>query len=120
MKGFEGADGEETQEVNAQREMERARHDVQEREERKKLTMGGAEVPQGPRMNIQVCSPLVRGRRVCLRLCRVRSWARVHGHDISSQRCSRMHIRTVRPLKHRLLKASGTGKKPATSTVRLS
>jgi len=53
-KGFEGADDEETQEVNAQKEMERARQEVQEREERKKLTMGGDGAPAAPRMNIQV------------------------------------------------------------------
>ncbi|KAI0035098.1 mitotic checkpoint regulator, MAD2B-interacting-domain-containing protein, partial [Vararia minispora EC-137] len=52
-KGFEGAQGDETREINAQKEMERAKREVQELEERKMLTTGGDRVPEGPRMNIQ-------------------------------------------------------------------
>ncbi|KZV71679.1 hypothetical protein PENSPDRAFT_629979 [Peniophora sp. CONT] len=53
MKGFEGYD-EGAAEVNAQAEMERAREEIKDREERKALTMGdvaGAE-PKKPNMNI--------------------------------------------------------------------
>ncbi|VDB82948.1 unnamed protein product [Peniophora sp. CBMAI 1063] len=53
MKGFEGYD-ESAAEVNAAAEMERAREEIKEREDRKALTMGdvtGAE-PKKPNMNI--------------------------------------------------------------------
>lgn len=53
-KGFEGADAEDTTEVNALSEMERAKKEIQEREERKALTMAGDEVPAAPKMNIKV------------------------------------------------------------------
>ena len=53
MKGFEGYD-ENAAEVNAAAEMERAREEIKDREDRKALTMGdvsGAE-PKKPNMNI--------------------------------------------------------------------
>ncbi|KAI0054125.1 hypothetical protein FA95DRAFT_1551932 [Auriscalpium vulgare] len=52
-KGFEGADDEDTQEINALREREKAKLEVHEREERKALTMGAAGEPAAPRMNIK-------------------------------------------------------------------
>ena len=55
-KGFEDLETEGAQEVNALSEMERAKKEIQEREERKALTTGGAEVPAAPKMNIKVSS----------------------------------------------------------------
>ncbi|KAI1795838.1 mitotic checkpoint regulator, MAD2B-interacting-domain-containing protein [Ganoderma leucocontextum] len=52
MKGFEGAE-DHAEEVNALKEMEKAKQDIQEREERKALTTGSAEVPVAPKMNIK-------------------------------------------------------------------
>ncbi|KZT70168.1 hypothetical protein DAEQUDRAFT_810893 [Daedalea quercina L-15889] len=52
-KGFEDLETEGAQEVNAISEMERAKKEIQEREERKALTTGGAEVPAAPKMNIK-------------------------------------------------------------------
>jgi len=52
-KGFENADADDTQEVNALREMEKAKKEVQEREEKKALTQGAGGEPAAPRMNIQ-------------------------------------------------------------------
>jgi proline-rich protein PRCC len=53
-KGFEQYDEEEASEVDAAAEMERAKIEVQEREERKALTQGDDGEPAKPRMNIQV------------------------------------------------------------------
>ena len=53
VKGFEGAeDG--AEEVNAAEEMERAKVEIQEREEKKNLTMGGQHAQAAPKMNIKV------------------------------------------------------------------
>lgn len=55
-KGFEGADGEDTAEVNMVKEMERARMEIQEREEAKSLTQGTSEGQKAaPKMNVKVC-----------------------------------------------------------------
>ena len=56
-KGFEGADADDTQEVNALREMEKAKKEVQEREEKKSLTQGAGGDVAAPKMNIKVRSP---------------------------------------------------------------
>lgn len=53
-KGFEGADADDTQEVNASREREKAKKEVQEREEKKALTQGAGGEAAAPRMNIKV------------------------------------------------------------------
>ncbi|EPQ58275.1 hypothetical protein GLOTRDRAFT_126767 [Gloeophyllum trabeum ATCC 11539] len=53
VKGFEGLNEEEAQEVNAIAEMERAKKEIQEREEKKRLTQGGDEAPAAPKMNIK-------------------------------------------------------------------
>jgi len=55
-KGFEDADADDTQEVNALREMEKAKKEVQEREEKKALTQGAGGEPAAPKMNIKVRS----------------------------------------------------------------
>ncbi|KAH9856930.1 mitotic checkpoint regulator, MAD2B-interacting-domain-containing protein [Lenzites betulinus] len=51
IKGFEGADG--AEEVNALKEMEKAKVEIQEREERKALTTAPDAVPEAPKMNIK-------------------------------------------------------------------
>ena len=60
-KGFEDADAADTQEVNALREMEKAKKEVQEREEKKALTQGAGGEPAAPKMNIKV-----RSHHLCL------------------------------------------------------
>jgi len=52
-KGFEGADTDDTQEVDALREMEKAKKEIQEREEKKALTKGAGGEPEAPRMNVK-------------------------------------------------------------------
>ncbi|KAI0709291.1 mitotic checkpoint regulator, MAD2B-interacting-domain-containing protein [Earliella scabrosa] len=52
VKGFEGAE-EQAEEVNALKEMEKAKREIQEREERKALTTAAAAVPDAPKMNIK-------------------------------------------------------------------
>ncbi|EPS98565.1 hypothetical protein FOMPIDRAFT_1017632 [Fomitopsis schrenkii] len=52
-KGFENLETEGAREVNALSEMERAKKEIQEREERKALTTGGADVAAAPKMNIK-------------------------------------------------------------------
>ncbi|KAI0065374.1 hypothetical protein BV25DRAFT_1850683 [Artomyces pyxidatus] len=52
-KGFEGADADDTKEVNAQREMEKAKIEIQEREEKKALTQGASGERAAPRMNVK-------------------------------------------------------------------
>ncbi|KAI9064488.1 hypothetical protein FKP32DRAFT_1716913 [Trametes sanguinea] len=51
IKGFEEA--EDAPEVNALKEMERAKKEIQEREERKALTTAASAVPDAPKMNIK-------------------------------------------------------------------
>lgn len=55
VKGFEDLDAEGLQEVNAFQEMEKAKKEVQELEERKALTNGTDAAPEAPKMNIKVC-----------------------------------------------------------------
>ncbi len=55
MKGFEGLEDSAVGEVDAMKEMERAKKEIQEREERKAITMGAGGAPAAPRMNITVC-----------------------------------------------------------------
>ncbi len=55
-KGFEDVDNDDTQEIDALSEMEKAKKEVQEREEKKALTQGAGGEPAGPRMNIKVRS----------------------------------------------------------------
>ncbi|TFY72654.1 hypothetical protein EVG20_g322 [Dentipellis fragilis] len=53
QKGFEGAEDGDTQEVNAMREMEKAKYEIQEREEKKALTQGAGATAAAPKMNVQ-------------------------------------------------------------------
>ena len=53
VKGFEGFE-DDAAEVNAADEMERAKREVQELEEKKTLTIGGQHVQAAPKMNIKV------------------------------------------------------------------
>ncbi|KAI0690029.1 mitotic checkpoint regulator, MAD2B-interacting-domain-containing protein [Cytidiella melzeri] len=52
-KGFEGVEREGVTEVNAAKEMERAKLEIQEREEKKALTMADGATPAAPKMNIK-------------------------------------------------------------------
>lgn len=61
VKGFEGAE-EQASEVNALKEMEKAKKEIQELEERKALTTAAGAVPPAPKMNIKV---RIRARLVC-------------------------------------------------------
>lgn len=55
-KGFEGADGDATVEVNAAKEMERAKIEIKEREDAKNMTQGTSEGQKAaPKMNVKVC-----------------------------------------------------------------
>ena len=59
LKGFEGAEEENLEEVNALKEMERAKIEIQEREERKELTKGADNAAAMPNMKIKVHLPSV-------------------------------------------------------------
>lgn len=59
-KGFEGLDESTLGEADAMKEMERAKKEIQEREERKAITMGAGAGPAAPRMTINVCYFLSR------------------------------------------------------------
>ena len=61
-KGFEGADTDDTQEVDALRVMEKAKKEIQEREEKKALTKGASGEPEAPRMNVKVLLSLLTFR----------------------------------------------------------
>ncbi|KAG5645233.1 hypothetical protein DXG03_006650 [Asterophora parasitica] len=52
VKGFEGLDEASVEEVNAMKEMEKAKREIKDREDRKAITLGGAEAPVAPKMNI--------------------------------------------------------------------
>ncbi|KAI0957241.1 hypothetical protein AcW1_005699 [Taiwanofungus camphoratus] len=52
-KGFEDLETEGAQEVDALREMEKAKKEIQEREEKKALTTGNADAAAAPKMNIK-------------------------------------------------------------------
>jgi hypothetical protein len=54
VKGFEGLESADAQEIDAQEVMEKAKREIQEREERKAITHGASGAPTAPRMNIQV------------------------------------------------------------------
>jgi proline-rich protein PRCC len=56
VKGFEDADADDTQEINALQEMEKAKKEIQERDEKKALTQGAGGEPAAPRMNVKVWS----------------------------------------------------------------
>lgn len=53
-KGFEDFEGSTIGEVDAQKEMERAKREIQEREEKKAITMGGDDTSAAPRMTMTV------------------------------------------------------------------
>lgn len=54
VKGFEGLETATVEEVNAMKEMEKAKVEIQEREERKAITKGADGGPVAPKMNINV------------------------------------------------------------------
>jgi hypothetical protein len=54
VKGFEGLDTAAVEEVNAMKEMERAKIELQDREEKKAVTRGADGGPIAPKMTITV------------------------------------------------------------------
>jgi proline-rich protein PRCC len=54
VKGFEGADGANMESVDAAKEMEKAKMEVKEREERKAISKTSQDAPAKPKMNITV------------------------------------------------------------------
>lgn len=58
IKGFEGLKDAAVEEIDALKEMERAKKEIQEREARKAVTQGADGGPVAPRMNINVCISL--------------------------------------------------------------
>lgn len=56
-KGFEKLESSDIANVDAAQEMERAKKEIKEREDRKKISMGTDGEPAKPKMNINVCSP---------------------------------------------------------------
>ncbi len=115
IKGFEGAE-EQAEEVNALREMEKAKQEIQEREERKALTTGSAEVPDAPKMNIKV-RWFLQNFGTVLTLSRVLPSGEEHGQDISFRLCSQRHTRTGSLWRSRLPKAGGIARRLGTNTV---
>lgn len=55
IKGFEGLQSADAEEVDALKEMEKAKREIQEREEKKAVTQGASGGPVAPKMNITVC-----------------------------------------------------------------
>ena len=115
IKGFEGA-AEEAEEVNALREMEKAKQDIQEREERKALTTASGEVPEAPKMNIKV-RWLAQNLPLVLTSSRVLHLEGEHDQGINFRLCSPRHTRIGRRWRRRLPKAGETARKLATNTV---
>ena len=59
IKGFEGLEDAPVEEVDSLKEMEKAKKEIQEREEKKAVTRGAGGGPVAPGMNINVrCSQL--------------------------------------------------------------
>ena len=54
IKGFEGLEDVPVEEIDALKEMEKAKREIQEREERKAVTRGAGGGPVAPKMNINV------------------------------------------------------------------
>lgn len=54
VKGFEGLDTAAVEEVDAMKEMERAKVELKEREERKAVTRGAGGGPVAPKMTLNV------------------------------------------------------------------
>lgn len=121
-KGFEGVEREGAQEVNAGTEMERAKVEIQEREEKKALTVGAGVEGAVPKMNIKVsfgcgvvlCAARVIEEAICFR---ERRWVEEHVVGISCRRCSRKRILIGKSWKRRLRRGGGIGRRQATSTV---
>lgn len=120
-KGFEGADADDTQEVNALREMEKAKREVQEREEKKSLTQGASGDAAEPKMNIKVRSPHLNLPRLVYSVdCRVLRLARVLENVASSPVCLLKPTRTGRHWRRKLQKDAEIGRKQVINTVRFT
>lgn len=62
VKGFEGLETAAVEEVNAMKEMEKAKLEMRDREERKAVTQGADGGPVAPKMNINVSLVLFKVR----------------------------------------------------------
>jgi hypothetical protein len=101
--------------------MEKAKREIQEREQRKAVTHGAGGPPAAPRMNIKVChssdiyvssNKYVWGRE--------QNWEQEHARGINSPRYSTRRTRTVTHWRTKSLKVGGTGKKLGTNMARIS
>lgn len=118
-KGFEGAE-EGATEVNALKEMERAKVEVQEREEKKALTMGAGDAPAAPNMKIKVCGMVLDAWDVILInmfVYRERHLVAGRKPGISFRLSSQMHTRIGRLWRSRLRWHVAIGRKLAISMV---
>ncbi len=100
--------------------MERAKVEVQEREEKKALTMGAGDAPAAPNMKIKVCGMLVDDWDLGLMnmfVHRERPLAAGQKPGISFRLSLQMHTRTGRLWRSRLRWHVAIGRKLATSMV---
>jgi hypothetical protein len=128
-KGFEEAQEEDLQEVDAAKAMETARVEVKEREERKALTRGAKNESDlaAPKMNVKVCFDGTFECRVYGRLrirslmfcnSRVPNWVGLQERDTSFPLYSLKHTKIEKFWKKGLLKQGGTGRRLGISMVR--
>lgn len=65
IKGFEGLQNADVEEIDALKEMEKAKKEIRDREEKKAVTQGADGGPVAPKMNINVsCCHDVFGREL--------------------------------------------------------
>lgn len=117
-KGFEGMEKEGMEDVDAKKEMERAKKEIKEREERKAITKGAGGAPDKPKMNINVS--FLAARLIFFAQCRLPrhpSSAVSLAPDISCRQCSRRRTRTENSWKTKSQKADATARRLGTNTV---
>lgn len=118
-KGFEGVEREGAQEVNAAEEMERAKVEIQELEERKALTAATGVAPAQPKMNVKVRVHSVGSSYgVPHVFCREQALVDEHEQGTNFHPCLLRRTRTARHWKRELLKVGGIARKLVISTVR--
>lgn len=121
IKGFEGYE-EGASEVDAMKEMEKAKVEIKEREERKALTKGATGPTEEPKMKFSVGILLVfsapRDIRLNGRLYRRVNSAESQDQDTSYLHCLGTHTKTEKPWKKRLQKEDGIVKRQETNMVR--
>ena len=122
IKGFEGLKDAPVEEIDALKEMEKAKKEIQEREEKKAVTLGAGGGPVAPKMNINVRC-IVNWSAAIFFLTISSSFRRPRRTewlipDINCPPCSIRRIRTGKLLKSKSRKVNGIAKKLATSMVR--